>query len=114
LLTVMTTMLPWFGAEVTNCCIVVTRSAVVSSAQLTRCGCDGGTTQSRNPRASTMTSDEDFSQLDDPEFLAERSRVRAELEHTPENAGSPDLTDRYQRLNDEFLRRASAAWGGEQ
>jgi hypothetical protein len=59
-----------------------------------------------------MTSDEDFSQLDDPEFLAERSRVRAELEHMPENAGSPELTDRYHKLNDEFLRRASAAWGG--
>jgi hypothetical protein len=106
-------MLPPFGAEVTSCCIVVTRSAVVGSTQLTRYGRDGGTTQSRNPRALTMTSDEDFSQLDDPEFLAERSRVRAELEHMPENAGSPDLTDRYQKLNDEFLRRASAAWGGE-
>jgi hypothetical protein len=38
--------------------------------------------------------------------------VRTQLEHTPE--ASAELAARYQRLNDEFDRRASAAWGGSQ
>jgi hypothetical protein len=57
-----------------------------------------------------MSDTDDFSQLGDPEFLAERRRVREELEHTPENQSSPELMARYQQLNEEFLRRASAAW----
>jgi hypothetical protein len=56
------------------------------------------------------TFSDEFAQLDDPEFLAERTRVREELEHTPAHEASPELTARYQRLNDEFLRRASVAW----
>jgi hypothetical protein len=56
-----------------------------------------------------MSNSDDFSRLDDPEFL-ERRRVREELEHTPENQLSPGLAARYQQLDDEFLRRASAAW----
>jgi hypothetical protein len=59
-----------------------------------------------------MTSDDDFATMDDPQFLAERARVRTQLEHAPEV--SPELAARYQRLNDEFDRRASAAWGGSQ
>jgi hypothetical protein len=55
-------------------------------------------------------SDEDFSQLDDPAFIAERRRAREELEHTPEHEVSAILKDRYKRLNDEFLRRARLAW----
>ncbi len=39
--------------------------------------------------------------LDDPELLAERRSVREELEA---------LTERYRRLDDEFIRRARAAW----
>jgi hypothetical protein len=57
-----------------------------------------------------MTSDEDFAKMDDPEFLAERARVREQLERFPEV--SVELAARYQRLTDEFDRRASAAWGG--
>jgi hypothetical protein len=51
----------------------------------------------------------DFTAMDDPEFLAERSRVRDELEHTPEHAVSAELAARYQRLDDEFIRRARIA-----
>jgi hypothetical protein len=54
--------------------------------------------------------DEDFRVMNDPDFLAERRRVREELEHTPEHEVSPELTVRYAQLNDEFLRRASLAW----
>jgi hypothetical protein len=57
-----------------------------------------------------MTSDEDFTQLDDPAFLAERARVREELEHTPDHELTPELRSSFRRLDDEFLRRASAAW----
>jgi hypothetical protein len=57
-----------------------------------------------------MTGDADFTQLDDPEFLAMRRRVREELEHTPGHAASAELTARYEALDEEFLRRATAAW----
>jgi hypothetical protein len=53
-----------------------------------------------------MSDSDDFSKLDDPAFLAERRRVRDELVREP----SPELTARYERLNDEFDRRARIAW----
>jgi hypothetical protein len=58
----------------------------------------------------------EFSQLDDPAFLAERRRVREELEGVPEHEQDPEQVARFQRLDDEFIRRASAAWapGGSQ
>jgi hypothetical protein len=60
-----------------------------------------------------MRDNDDFSQLDDQAFLAERRCVREELEHTPQHAVSPELAVRYQLLNAEFDRRAAAAWTGE-
>jgi hypothetical protein len=57
-----------------------------------------------------MDDDTDLTQLDDPEFLAERRRVREELEHQPQ--ASAELSARYQRLDEEFLRRARIAWTG--
>ena len=58
-----------------------------------------------------MSNDsDDFTQLDDTEFIAERRRVREALEHTPEHAASPEMTARYQAMNEEFLRRARLAW----
>jgi hypothetical protein len=56
-----------------------------------------------------MSESDDFRQLDDPEFLAERKRVREALERQPE--ASAELTARYERLDEEFLRRARIAWG---
>ena len=53
--------------------------------------------------------DQDFSAMSDPDFLAERRRVREELEHTQEHEVSTELSSRYQMLNEEFLRRASLA-----
>ena len=55
-----------------------------------------------------MTGDQDFTKMADPEFLAERARVRIQLEDKP----SAELTDRYQQLDEEFLRRARVAWTG--
>jgi hypothetical protein len=58
-----------------------------------------------------MTSDQDLTKMTDPDFLAERARVRLQLEYKP----TAELTDRYEQLTEEFLRRARIAWtGGEQ
>jgi hypothetical protein len=55
--------------------------------------------------------DADFSRLDDPEFLAERARVRERLEHLPtDHADYGQLAVHYRAMNDEFCRRASIAW----
>ena len=76
-------------------------------------GNGGGADQNvATPEDKAMTSDEDFILLDDPEFLAERKRVREALEYAPE--ASAELTGRYEKLSEEFLRRARAAWGGEE
>jgi hypothetical protein len=60
-----------------------------------------------------MSEDYDFSQLDDPAFLAARRRVREELEHTPAGTVSTELAARFQAMNAEFLRRARVAWEGQ-
>jgi hypothetical protein len=61
------------------------------------------------PRGRQMSEEHrDLQALDDPAFLAERRRVREELERTP--AGSDELTARYAALDDEFIRRARAEW----
>ena len=44
---------------------------------------------------------DNFSQLDDPSFLAERTRVRETIQA---------LTERMRELNEEFDRRATARW----
>jgi hypothetical protein len=53
---------------------------------------------------------DDFTEMGDPEFLAERSRVRDELEHAPGHAVRTELAARYRRLDEEFIRRARIAW----
>src|ERR1700761_3843560 len=75
-----------------------------------RRGAAAGPQQSQPGQDKAMDDDTDLSKLDDPAFLAERRRVREELEHQPE--ASLELTVQYERLNDEFLRRARIAWGG--
>ncbi len=57
-----------------------------------------------------MNDDTDLTQLGDPEFLAERRRVRDALERKP----TARLTARYEQLDEEFLRRARIAWNGDQ
>ena len=59
-----------------------------------------------------MCDTEDFSHLDDLAFLAERRRVREELEHTPEVEVSVTLAERWEKLDEEFIRRARIAWAG--
>lgn len=56
-------------------------------------------------------SETDYRKLDDPEFLAERARVRELLESTPEESADRDDLDRiYAAMDDEFIRRARHAW----
>lgn len=57
-----------------------------------------------------MNDSDDFTQLDDTAFIAERRRVREAPEHTPQHAASPEMTARYQAMNEEFRRRARLAW----
>lgn len=53
----------------------------------------------------------DYHELDDPEFLAERARVRDLLEQTPEDAEDhAELAEVFEGMNDEFIRRARHAW----
>ena len=57
------------------------------------------------------TEPPDFATMSDPDFLAERRRVREQLERLP--GESPDrarLAWRCQAMDDEFDRRARAAW----
>ena len=59
------------------------------------------------------TDDEpaDFTRLDDPEFLAERARLRDRLENVPADAADrPGLERLYEAMTREFDRRAAAAW----
>ena len=48
--------------------------------------------------------EEDLSAMDDPDFLAERRRVRETIEA---------LTERLATLDEEFIRRAAAKWQEE-
>jgi hypothetical protein len=60
---------------------------------------------------SQCTEEADFRQLADPDFLAERKRVRDALESAPEQSPGRDrLAARYDALSAEFDRRASRAW----
>ena len=59
---------------------------------------------SESRKAMQHDSDEDFTQLDDPAFLAERTRVRETIE---------SLTERYKALTAEFDRRVAAKWKAE-
>jgi hypothetical protein len=56
----------------------------------------------RKPQAMS-----EFTEMDDPEFLAERRKVRDELERSPEDE---QLLRRYAAIDAEFLRRAGLAW----
>jgi hypothetical protein len=48
-----------------------------------------------------MDDNDDYAAMSDPDFLAERKRVRDTLEA---------LTERYRVINVEFDRRAGAQW----
>jgi hypothetical protein len=58
-----------------------------------------------------MSDTSDFRQLDDPDFLASRARLRNRLEHTPANAIGRDRLERlYEDMTYELDRRARASW----
>ena len=46
--------------------------------------------------------------MDDPTLLSERRRVREQVERSSEN--NSDLAQLLAKYNDEFDRRAAAAW----
>jgi hypothetical protein len=55
-----------------------------------------------------MSESDDFTKLDDQEFLAARRRVSDALEAMPAARAAPELTARYEAMNEEFLRRRAA------
>jgi hypothetical protein len=58
-----------------------------------------------------MSDTSDFRQLDDPDFLARRARLRTRLQHTPDNAVGRDQLERlYEQMTDELDRRARKSW----
>ena len=63
-------------------------------------------TAPREAETMACAEHQDITSLDDPELLAERRRVRDELEAHPTRA----LAERYKRLDEEFIRRARTAW----
>jgi hypothetical protein len=57
------------------------------------------------------TEPDDFVNLDDPSFLAERARIRELLEDQLGNGtGHVELRQRYDAMTEEFCRRARIAW----
>lgn len=53
----------------------------------------------------------DFAELDDTALLAERARMRTELERLPPRSpGHAELTERYDRSTLEVDDRARTAW----
>jgi hypothetical protein len=52
----------------------------------------------------------DVTDMDDTRLLDERRRVRETLETDPQH-DHPELRHRFRQLDDEFDRRARAAWG---
>jgi hypothetical protein len=58
-----------------------------------------------------MSEPDDYCQLDDPAFIAERARVRGLLARVPANdVGRAELEGLYEEMNREFDRRARIAW----
>ena len=53
---------------------------------------------------------DDFTELSDPAFLAERARIRNELEYQGVAVERPDLQRVFDAMNLEFDRRARIAW----
>jgi hypothetical protein len=51
-----------------------------------------------------MSDSDDFTAMDDPDFLAEYKRVRDTIEA---------LADRMRKLTEEFDRRAAAQWADD-
>jgi hypothetical protein len=51
-----------------------------------------------------MNASDEFTAMSDPDFLAERKRVREAIEA---------LSERYEKMTEEFDRRAGARWAQE-
>lgn len=52
----------------------------------------------------------EFAEMDDVEFLAERRRVREQIECAPDGEPPQELLRQYEAIDAEFLRRAGLAW----
>src|ERR1700734_2501938 len=97
----MSTSLPQSGIAVTLCVSLVTRSVFAVNANATRPLLSATAGRTVNVRGRAMSDSDEFTGMSDPDFLAERKRVRETLEA---------LTERYRVINIEFDRRAGTTW----
>jgi hypothetical protein len=88
--------------NVTLCVKILTRLAVVAACRPPPTE-DGGETLHLRARekAKAMADSDEIRQMSDPDFLAERTRVRDTI---------AALTERLAELDDEFINRARSAW----
>lgn len=96
----MLTSLPKRPVAVTHRAKMLTRSAVVAACQPSPTVGGSGTLQLL-AKGTAMGDGDDIRQMSDPDFLAERTRVREALEA---------LQARMAALDDEFITRARSAW----
>ena len=98
-------VLPWGFADITHRTKMFTRSAVAAPCQPPPTARDGR--RSISERRDTAVFDQaagngaDIRQMSDPDFLTERARVRDMI---------TALQQRMTELDEEFLKRAGAAW----
>lgn len=96
---------------VTDCGIVVTRSAVVAAFRRPRPWAAAERTNPTAKRGKAMGASDDFALLDDSALLTWRVEVRAELErlapHSPDHA---QLAAQYDLSTQEIDDRARKAW----
>jgi hypothetical protein len=53
-------------------------------------------------------NDDEFAEMDDPAFIAERRRLHDAISATEED--DANLREQYRRIEAEFLRRAGMGW----
>jgi hypothetical protein len=86
---------------VTLCIKILTRPTdIIAAYRPSSTGHCGGALHFR-AKETAMGDSDDIRQMSDPDFLAERARVRETI---------AALTERMAELDDEFINRARAAW----
>ena len=83
------------------CVSLVTRSVFAVNANVGRPLLTETAGRTIKVRGRAMSDSDEFTGMSDPDFLAERKRVRETLEA---------LTERYRVINIEFDRRAGVQW----
>jgi len=104
----MTVIMPEFPTAVTSCSNLFTRPVRAGGRQGLRPSREAAVADAvlaeRRKGGGRVSSQDDYSQLDDFEVLEERRRVQGWL---------ATLTDKYRALNQEMTRRETLRWMAE-